>query len=413
MHLLVVTQYFWPENFRINELVRDLVASGQRVTVLTGKPNYPEGTFFPGYQGLGVQRESYEGAEVIRLPIAPRSKRSGLRLAVNYLSFVLSGYLLAPVVLSGRRVDAVLVYAPSPLLQALPAILIAWAKRAPLIVWVQDLWPESLSATGYIKNPFLLTAIERVVRFIYRHTDSILIQSQAFQAPIASMQVNPSKIRYYPNSAEAIFKEQCIDREDGAIVQSVRERFSVVFAGNIGSAQSMSTIIGAAKILTGKPDIHFFLVGSGSELEWVANEIQRLQLTNVTLTGRMPITDIPSIYSAASVLLATLKDEPIFAYTIPGKIQSYLAVGRPIIASMNGEGARVVEEAGSGIVCPAEDTEALAAAVLKIFAMTSAQRALMGENGRQYFLAHFEQSKLLAELVSHLESLVSARGATQ
>ena len=168
MKLLVVSQYFWPENFRINELVSQLVAEGLKVTVLTGKPNYPEGKFFPGNRAWGIRHACHAGAEVIRLPLAPRGSRSGLRLAINYLSFVLAGYFLAPFALRGAQFDAVFVYAPSPLLQALPAILLAWLKRAPLIVWVQDLWPESLSATGHVKNRFLLRMVETVVRYIYR-----------------------------------------------------------------------------------------------------------------------------------------------------------------------------------------------------------------------------------------------------
>jgi glycosyltransferase involved in cell wall biosynthesis len=413
LRVLIVSQYFHPENFRINELVRDLAAAGHQLTVVTGKPNYPDGKLFPGYRALGVQRDVYEGAEVVRLPLVPRGRRSGLRLAINYLSFVLSGYLMAPLALRGRTFDAVFVYAPSPLLQALPAIFLAWLKRAPLVVWVQDLWPESLAATGYVRNPLLLRLVETVVRYIYRHTDSILIQSEGFRTPIMRLSSDPGRIRYYPNSAEAIFGAGDEGGGGGALPAAIRRRFSIVFAGNIGSAQAVATIVDAAELLMGRPEIHFFLVGSGSESAWAESEVQRRKLQNLTLTGRLPVTDMPAIFSAASALLVSLKDEAIFAYTIPGKIQSYLAVGRPIIAALNGEGARVIAEAGAGIACPAEDARALADAVLQLFAMPAEQRARLGDNGRRYFLAHFEQGRLVDELVRHIDAVIAAGGATQ
>ena len=325
----------------------------------------------------------------------------------------MSGYLLAPLVLRGRRFDAIFVYAPSPLLQALPAILLAWLKRAPLIVWVQDIWPESLSATGYVKNSILLRIVEIVVRYIYRHSDSILIQSEGFRAPIARLLPDPVRIHYYPNSAEAIFGTADETDGSGELPATIRRKFSIVFAGNIGSAQAVATIVDAAALLAGQPEIHFFLVGSGSETEWVESEVQRRKLQNLTLTGRLPVADMPAIFSAASALLVSLRDEAIFAYTIPGKIQSYLAVGRPVIASLNGEGARVIEEAGAGIACPAEEAQALADAVIHLFAMPAEQRTQLGDNGRRYFLAHFEQGKLVDELVRHIRAMISAHGAAR
>lgn len=411
MRMLLFTQYFWPENFRINELIRSLTASGHQVTILTGKPNYPDGKIFAGYRAWGIQREQYAGADVIRIPMIPRGKPSALRLAINYLSFIFSGFVFGPLVLRNRQYDVVFVYGLSPLLQVLPAIFLASLKRAPLIVWVQDLWPESLSATGYVRNRFLLAAVEAVVRHIYRHSDSILIQSEAFRGPIARLLGDSRRIRYFPNSAEAIFGAAGGSEGGGALASAIRQRFSIVFAGNIGSAQAVGTIVDAAAMLTEQPDIRFVLVGSGSEMGWLKSEVQRRKLQNVSLTGRLPVTDMPAIFSAASALLVTLKNEAIFAYTIPGKIQSYLAVGRPIIACLDGEGARVVAEAGAGIVCPAEDARALADAVLSLVAMSAERRTQMGENGRRYFSENFEQVKLVDGLVQHIGAVIAARGA--
>ncbi len=198
MKVLLWTQYFWPENFHINEVVAELVRQGADVTVLTGKPNYPDGEIFHGYRALGTQIDDFNGVEVIRLPLFPRGKNSAKGLILNYLSFILSGYLLAPWVLRGRQFDIVFVYAPSPLLQALPAIFVSWIKRARMVLWVQDIWPESLKATGFITNGKALRCVEWVVRYIYRYSDSILIQSQGFRDSVQRLCRDWSKVKFFP-----------------------------------------------------------------------------------------------------------------------------------------------------------------------------------------------------------------------
>lgn len=413
MRLLVFTQYFWPETFGINHLVRALVRAGVQVTTLTGKPNYPDGKVFAGYTALGIQREDYVGAEVVRVPLISRGNRSHFRLALNYLSFIASGYFLAPFALRGKHFDAVFVYAPSPLLQALPAIFLAWLKRAPLVVWVQDLWPESLSATGFVRSPYALSAVEAAVRYIYRHTDLILVQSEAFRAPLSKMVKDVGKIHYYPNSVEAVVNlTDAAESVPDKLVSEIQSCFSVVFTGNVGTAQSVEMIVEAADKLKSHSDIRFFIVGSGSREDWLAAEVRYRNLENVVLTGRLPAAAMPTIFSAASALLVTLRDEPIFAYTIPSKVQAYLAAGRPIIACMNGEGARVVADAGAGLVCAAGDSMALAEVVLAMEALTAQERARLGENGRRYFSEHYEPQKLTKQLIEHLETLYVSHGAS-
>jgi glycosyltransferase involved in cell wall biosynthesis len=407
LRLLVVSQYFWPETFGINALVRELQARGAAVTVLTGQPNYPDGDVFPGYSFWRMRCENYEGAQVLRLPLLPRGKRSGIRLAVNYLSFVAAGVLLGPWLLRGRSFDAVLVYAPSPLLQALPAIFLAWLKRAPLAVWVQDLWPESLTATGFIKNRAILTLVEAVIRYIYRHTDNVLVPSEAFRDPIKRLTRFPERISYYPNAYIAAPDVQPVaPPEVQALAQEIERGFSVVFAGNLGAAQSLETIVGAAEQLerAGVP-IRIFLIGSGSQSDWLDSEIQRRALTNVVIPGRFPPESMACFYAAASALLVSLRDEPIFALTIPSKVQGYLAAGRPIIASLNGEGARIVQDAGAGVSCSAGDAAALAAAAVRLFEAGEDARREMGENGRRYAERQFSLDGLANELIAQLETL--------
>ena len=193
MKVLVISQYYYPENFRINEVVQTLVDKGIDVEVLTGKPNYPEGRLFPGYRAWGSQVETLLGAKVYRVPMVARGSRSALRLALNYLSFVLSGLFCGPWLLRRQKYDAVFVYGVSPILQALPALFIGWLKNARVTVWVQDLWPESLQATGYVRNRWVLAGVRQLVRFIYRHTDLLLVQSKGFEAPVAAMAPGKAK----------------------------------------------------------------------------------------------------------------------------------------------------------------------------------------------------------------------------
>lgn len=404
MRVLLWSQYFWPENFRINQLAAALQQHGMQVTVLTGKPNYPEGQVFSGYTACGVQRERYAGAEVVRMPLVPRGNGSPLRLALNYLSFIFSGIVVAPLALRGRKCDVVFVYAPSPLLQALPAVWMAWLKRVPLLVWVQDLWPESLTATGVVENRWALKGIEALVRYVYRQATSILIPSEAFRESVVRLAGDPQKVRYYPNTAEAASDGTGHVSYSG-LVSELKIGFSVVFAGNIGAAQSMETILQAAERVRSQPDIRFFVVGGGSRELWLAQEVRRRSLGNVVLTGRLPDTDMPVVFAAASALLVTLADAPVLALTIPSKVQAYLAAGRPVIASLNGEGARVVREAGAGLTCPAGDAEALAAAVLRLRGMTPEERLRLGENGRRYFDAHFESARRVRELIEHFQDI--------
>jgi glycosyltransferase involved in cell wall biosynthesis len=403
MKVLIWTQYFWPENFHINQVVAELREQGMDVTVLTGKPNYPDGEFFKGYRGLGVQTEHRDGVEIIRLPLRARGKNSAKGLILNYLSFIVSGYLLGPWTLRGRKFDVVFVYAPSPLLQALPAIFVSWIKRAPLALWVQDIWPESLQATGYINNRRVLKLIEYVVRYIYRYSDSILIQSEGFRKSVQRLANDKTKITFFPNSAQA---SGLSNESDTLSVRRVSPYFSVVFAGNVGIAQSCTTIVEAARILQTYKNIRFFIVGSGSMEAKISKMIRDEQLENIELLGRVSPEEVTSIYAASSVLLLTLRDDPILAVTVPSKFQSYLAAGRPIIASCNGQTVQLLSDAKAGLSCAAEDPGQLAEAVLELYACKPEKLAQMGENGRDFFLSQFHLPARVSQLIQHFDNLI-------
>lgn len=402
MNVLVVSQYFWPENFRINDLVKSLRDKGLHIDVLTGQPNYPSGKVFDGYRAWKLERHNWNNGTIYRLPLIPRGRGSAIRLILNYLSFVVSGVLLAPWILRNKRVDITFVYAISPILQAIPAITLKWLKGAKVVIWVQDLWPESLEATGFVRNRWLLGIVKLVVRWIYRQADLILVQSEAFIDEVAAL-AEKSKICYYPNSADDIFSAGL---PGDCAIHGLSNGFSVVFAGNLGTAQAVETILSAAILLKDVQGITIYLVGDGSRAGWIREQITLHALTNVIMAGRYPLESMPGILGSAGALLATLRDEPIFYHTVPSKIQSYLAVGRPIIACMNGEGARIVKEANAGVSCAAEDAGALAAAIKALSSLSPVEREQLGKNGLGYFLRNYDSNILTLALISHFDNLI-------
>lgn len=402
MRILVLSQYFWPESFIINDIVRTLVEQGHEVMVATGKPNYPDGKVFDGYRAAGTQRERYLGRiEVLRVPLWPRGQGGAKNLILNYLSFVFSGLLCLSWMLRGREFDAILVFAPSPITQAIPAIALKWLKKAKLALWVQDLWPESLSATGFVKNPYLLKAVGWMVRAIYRQCDTLLVQSRAFVEPVAAYAAR-EKIQYYPNSLD-VRPPRLVVPIPSELSELLEKYFCVVFAGNLGTAQALETIVQAAVHLRDDPQIRLVLVGSGSRLAWLKAQQQAHGLNNLVIPGRFPMESMPQIFERSSALLVSLNDEQAFAQTVPSKIQAYLAAGRPIIACLNGEGARVISEACAGLASPAEQVLPLVANIRCMQALGVSERVTMGASGRAYFDANFEmtgQVRRLVELLS-------------
>jgi glycosyltransferase involved in cell wall biosynthesis len=409
MRVLIVTQYFWPENFRINDVALGLRERGHEVTVYTGKPNYPDGRYFPGYGMFGRARESYRGIPVIRAPLVARGAGGSVRLMLNYLSFALSASLLAPVRCRGDF-EVVLVYEPSPITVGVPGIVLGALKHAPVLLWVQDLWPETLSATGMVRSRGILKAVEQLVRAIYRRCARILVQSRAFIAPVQRLGIDPQRIMYLPNSAEAFYGTA----QSGATPASTPELpagFRVMFAGSIGAAQDFETILGAAERLKSHRDIQWVIIGDGRMYQWVGAEVVRRGLQDTMhLLGRYPADAMPGFFARADALLVTLKKDPIFAMTIPAKLQSYLASERPIIAALDGEGARIVVEAEAGLACPAEDPGALAATVLAMQRLAPEARAAMASRARACFEAQFERETLLTQLEAVMKNAAMEAG---
>jgi glycosyltransferase involved in cell wall biosynthesis len=409
MNILIVSQYFWPEEFRINDLALDLLARGHRVSVLTGWPNYPGGRLFPGYGFRRIGKENYRGLAVWRVPLLPRGAGGGFRLLLNYLSFVFFACLLGPL-FCREPIDLIFVYEPSPVTVGLPALLLKKLKGARLFFWVQDLWPETLAAVGAIRSPRLLGMVDRLVRFIYKGCDLVLIQSRTFAAYIREQGVPEERIRYFPNSAEGFYRPLTAD---GDAVAGCRlpAGFRVMFAGNIGEAQDFHTILAAAGILREEPRIQWLIIGDGRKKAWVEAEIERRGLAGVVhLLGRHPPEIMPEFFARADVLLVTLKKNPVFALTIPSKIQSYLAVARPVVAALDGEGGRIIEESGAGFWCPAERPELLAEKILTLFRLAPEERLAMGRKGRCYFEENFVADRLTDRLEEWMREFAGQGG---
>ena len=406
MKLLIISQYYWPENFRINDIVKLLVNEGIEVTVLTGCPNYPSGLAFEGYSNYRKITEIHsDGYFIYRVPIILRGNSSSIRLFLNYISFILSGIIFSNSFLKDKKYDLVFVYGLSPLFQVIIGIYIKYIKKIPLITWIQDLWPDSLRLTGRIKNRYVLNFISLLVSWVYKKNDLLLVQSRGFFKHIKD-NVGSVPIVYLPTPGE-VKSNSLVDHSFYSFDYFLKDGFNLVFTGNLGSVQSLHTILDAAEILKQKEDIRIILIGSGSLKQWLSSEILNRNLYNIILTGPYKPEVMPQIFSKASALLVSLNSDPILNLTIPAKVQSYLAAGKPIIASLSGEGARIILEAKAGLVCQTENPVALSEAILKLKFMNSYELEMMGALGKDYFLNNFHPNIVVDNLINIFEHTIN------
>lgn len=380
MKILIVCQYFYPEEFKVNELVEGLVTRGNDVTVLTGKPTYPRGSYPKGYKFWGVQKEEYKGARIIRVPELTRGDGGSIGIVKSLLSFLFFGCWYAR--WHKIEADAILCFQLSPVTMAAPALIYKKKLGVKLVHWVQDLWPESVTATTSIKGGVVINWLNRFVTKIYRTSDVILVQSKAFEKSICDKGDFKDKLIFAPNWAE----DSIAQGEQHPADCKLPEGFKVMFAGNIGVAQDFPNIIKAAELLKDIKDIKWVIVGDGRAREDAEKEINRLGLTDsFVFVGRHPVNTMPWFFKQADAMLVSLKDEFIFSLTIPSKVQAYMASEKPIVTMLNGEGSRVVEEAGCGLTAASEDYKTLAENVKKMYEMSVEEREKMGKNGRAYY----------------------------
>lgn len=394
----MVTQYFWPENMRINDLVRDFTEKGHSVTVLTGLPNYPEGKVFEEYKASPGRFNHYFDAKVVRVPMLARGKRS-ISLVLNYFSFFTSASTIGAFKLRGEKFDAVFVYAVSPIMAAIPALVMGRIKKAPVFVWVLDLWPETLRAVGVLKHPALLSMVGKMVSWIYNRTDYLLLQSHGFFENVkkyCTKDIASQRMVYFPSWAEDDFSSSAA--HDSTLLPRDNTVFTVVFAGNLGEAQDLPAVLDAAEELRDKVVMRWVIVGDGRMSEWLSQQVHSRGLNNVLLLGRHPLEEMPGLFASADALLVSLKTNDVFEKTIPGKVQAYLASGRPLLGMINGEAARVIDDSGAGFTCASGDASGLASITLALAKTDAVKLKAMGQSGRQYYLSNYSKPLLLARL---------------
>lgn len=400
MRILIISQYFFPENFRINDLCIGLKSRGHDISVLTAKPNYPEGKFYKKYSFWKKNTEIYEGIKVYRTPIFPRGSGTGIRLFLNYISFVFFGSLR--LIFIRNKFDKIFVYAPSPITVGYIGIIASIIYRAKPFLWVHDLWPESVKDAGGINNKFVLGLIDLMTKSIYYFYKDILVQSPRFKEYLVNQGINTKKIIYYPYYAEAFYKKVNKSSEIESIFPS---GLKILFAGNIGVAQNFDTIIKAAKKLDKEIDeFTFIILGDGRDKSRVLTKIENLSIGNrFMFLGSFPPNEMPYYFASADALLVSLKKSKIFELTIPGKLQSYLACGKPIIASIDGITSEIINNADCGLTSPSGDHNSLAESIIHFNKLSIDKKRRMGKNAIEFYNKEFERNRLLNKLINIFE----------
>ena len=397
-HILVVSQYFHPEEFRINDICREWVQRGHRVTVVTGIPNYPQGRFYKGYGLFRGRREGYCGIDVVRLPIVPRGRGAAM-LALNYLSFVAAGFLWKS--FTRLRADRVFIFEVSPLTQALVGVWYARRRGVPCAIYVQDLWPENLEAAGGIHNRHILGAVDKMADYIYRNCSRILATSPSFVSRLeergSAWEAGRSKVAYWPQYAEGFYRPaERMPLPD----MPCSGRFRVAFTGNIGYSQGLDILPRAAALLrqAGVP-CEFVVIGDGRYREGLLGEIENRGVGEMfRLPGRKRPEEIPGYLAWCDAAFISFAESPLFGMTIPAKLQSYMACGMPILAAATGETRRIVREARCGACCDVGDGQALAGIITEMAHAGPERLSDMSRNALGYCREHFGKDMLMARM---------------
>jgi glycosyltransferase involved in cell wall biosynthesis len=393
--VLIYTTYFYPENFKVNDIAFNLIKEGADVTVITAIPNYPKGVYFEGYGIFKKRKETINGVNVIRLPIIPRGSGSALRLILNYLSYALISFFHAFYIGFTRKFDCIFVHHVSPVFIGIPAIVVKKIQGIKLYFWNLDLWPEILVANTNIRSSFFFKTVLVLVKWIYKNVDIMLIGSQGYRKSMLERNLTEDKIIYFPNWAEEVFFEP-IECE---LPFEMPTGFNIVYAGNIGESQDFENVIKAIEILKNE-NINWIFVGDGRKRIWFENIIQEKALGKVLLPGSLSINYMPNLYKKADLLLVSLVDEPIF--TLPQKVQTYMTSGTPIVGMLNGEGNELIRHLNCGRSCNAGDYRSLSQNVLELSKMTAKDLSVMGNNALVYCKDNFHPKKSLQKLSSIL-----------
>lgn len=409
MRILIVTQWFDPEpTVKGLAFARELRRKGFEVDVVTGFPNYPGGKTYPGYRIKLLQREVIDGIRITRVPLYPSHGRSGVMRAFNYLTFALSAAVYA--LFFAKRPSLIYVYHP-PLTAAAAANLVGWLRRTPVVCDIQDMWPDTLRATGMLRSERLLAVVSRVCDWVYRRSARLVVLSPGFAKLLISRGVPSDKVSVIMNWCDETSLASATTARPLALPVG---RFTVLFAGNMGAAQGLASVLDAAAIVSTKAaEVQFVFLGAGLEASDLKATAGKRGLSNVTFLPAVPMAQVASYLQAADVLLVHLRRDPLFEITIPSKTQAYMYVGRPILMAVGGDAAALVENCGCGITAAWEDPQSIASAVLRLFQMTAEEREKLGAAGAALYRERLSQaagSERFAKLFNEVV-VQDARGA--
>ena len=397
MKILIVSQYFWPENFRINELCEELINLGHDITVLTGYPNYPNGEIFNKFKKNKIKFDKYKGIQIVRVPIFPR-KNNKLTLSINYLSFLFNSIIFGYFKLRKRNFDIVFTYQLSPVTVGITSAFFSYINKCPNVLWVLDLWPNTLVALNIIKRVWQINLLKLLVNWIYSNCDVILAQSKGILSEIRKYSSIPKSTYYFPSWAESNLFQQKSTLAPEIINKKI---FTFLFAGNIGEAQDFSSIIKAVKNLITKNITNFriIIIGDGSKKNWLKKELNKLEIAQYfELYKSYPLSRMPSFFKHADALIVGLLDKEVFNITIPGKIQFYLTSGIPIIGMISGEGAKVIKDSKAGFVCNSGDYFSFSKIMAKVINLDKKSLKDIGDNGKNFANQEFSKEILIKNL---------------
>lgn len=398
MRILIVSQYFYPENFKINDIAFFLKSKEFDVTVLTSKPNYPEGKFFKGYNFFNKNTEIINGVKIIRVPTIPRLNGGALGMILNYLSFLFFGFFVFLFKIKNKY-DLVFATLLTPATSLLPMIWIKRRFKIPVILWVLDLWPDSFYANTGFRINLVSKLIEKISDQVYNNADSIFISSNYFRKPIIKRLNSTKRFSFFPNWAEDIFynkiKNTSLDQF------TYPEGFNIVFTGNIGESQGFEDIVEAAK-MTSHTSINWILIGDGRKRDWIKNQIVDHNIKNIYIPGRYPMELMPSYFSLADSLLITLKKDEVFSNTLPAKLQPYLTSGKPILGNLSGEGLDIIQNNSIGLACDPGNPAQLANLAIEMSLFTKTKISEIKKNCLDLNENIFNKKEIFKTLMSEI-----------
>jgi colanic acid biosynthesis glycosyl transferase WcaI len=404
MKVLLLTQWYPPEPQKIvSDLAESLHEAGHEVTVLTGFPNFPSGNVYPGYRQSIYQREAYNGVPVVRVPLYPDHSRSALKRALNIASFAGSAALLGTWLTP--NVDVIHVIHP-PLTVALPSCWLSLLRRVPFTYEIQDMWPETLKATGMVHSEWAMRAIGWLARRVYRRAAAIRVISPGFRSNLIGKGVPKEKIHVISNWVDTEFYRPLPPDERRASELGLAGRFNILFAGMMGAAQGLENVIHAAAELVDLPEIQFVFLGDGNAITTLKEMVREKQLTNVCFLGRHPQEVMPEFFALADAFLLNLSNDPLFKITIPHKTFAYMSCAKPVLAAAEGDPANVITSAEAGFTCSPGDPKALAQIVRRLYALNNEERCRLGGNGRRAAVEQFSRTNIIQQVVRMLESVV-------